>query len=152
MQGTAESSQYPWPLVFSGVVWCLYGGGGLVFGLYTLSITGLYPDSVGGRGVTWGYQAAEAIANLIPITITLIFLLKGITAANKSARGVVAMGIFSTVMGALTAAIAFDAELPMGTMFRGSMILLGSLLVVAGVTAFGSRAHLQRFLQTETKA
>ena len=139
-----SKTSYPKPLSLSGFIWCAYGLGGLVFELYGLSNTGLYPDSVGGRGVTWGYQAATAIGNLIPVAISLLFLVIGISVVNKSTNGVLLMGIISTLLGGLTTALVFLSDIEMGSLFDNFMAGVGTLLIASGMIALANHGKLKR--------
>ncbi|MEO8698509.1 MAG: hypothetical protein ABI867_00665 [Kofleriaceae bacterium] len=124
--------------VAASIIWIIYGGLALIGNLLTLAASG-------GRTGTPGF---------VGIAISVGFLVAGIQTLMGKAKGLMANGIVSIVLGGL-AAVAF---LLLGALIRGFHapmvlilvgVLFGALLITAGILALMANKSYKEFRQTK---
>jgi hypothetical protein len=130
-QGYQQPPKKPGVVVAASILWIIYGSLALLGNLIAL----------GGSG---GRTGAPTI---IGLSIGAGFLVAGITTLTGKARGLLANGIVSIVLGGLTS-VAF---LLLGALLRGFRVsapllgigfVVGSILIVAGILAcMGNRRY-----------
>jgi len=113
----------PGTVIAASIIWIIYGGLGTIGGVMTLVAGGRLQPS-----------------NIISLGLAVFFLMSGIQALTGKLRGVLAPGITSIVIGALTG-LAF---LVLGALARGFHlpawlfgigVVIGLLLITAGILA-----------------
>jgi hypothetical protein len=129
--GFTPRHKLPGAAVAASILWIIYGGLGLIGNLASLGATG---GKVGSGGI-------------IGIGITAAFLIAGIQTLMGKAKGMLANGIMSIILGGLVA-IAFFL---LGALIRGFRppgwllgvgLLFGGMLITAGILAcVGNKAY-----------